>query len=142
MKKPLPPPLTPEQAQHKLKLQDSQTVLETAKENLRVLRETCPHQIVSNFDKYDPSVYCTICGEGFGWYCEKSPDHACHYFSEKGDHDKIKLVDGTLVDNPAATIDPDDVDYENDTDPLLNPYDASYENDDECLFCGAPDERK
>lgn len=66
------------------------------------------------------SAVCLGCGGYFGWRCKKSPDGACHYFSEDG---KIELVDGTTV-------------------PVAEGHAPDYETDDVCLFCGMPDERK
>ena len=60
------------------------------------------------------------CGKYHGWYCPKSPDHRCYYFTQAG---KVLMKDGTLEDPPP----------EHDTD---------YESDDWCVFCGSPDERK
>lgn len=73
-----------------------------------------------DLDWSDSSAYCLICNRRFGWRCPDSPDTACHYYTEDG---KVELIDGTLIDPPAD-------------------HDVEYETDDDCIFCGAPDERK
>ena len=35
----------------------------------------CSHHLVRDGE----SVCCQICGEDYGWWCPKSPDHKCHY---------------------------------------------------------------
>jgi len=30
---------------------------------------------------------CAICGQHFGWWCPKSPDHLCHYSKSEDDCD-------------------------------------------------------
>jgi hypothetical protein len=42
----------------------------------KLIRE-CNHLIVEMKDF--GGAYCDICGESFGWYCEKSPTKYCEY---------------------------------------------------------------
>jgi len=65
---------------------------------------------------------CDICEKDFGWWCDKSPDHVCHYFTEPYDakNGKVLLVSGKKIKPPAH----------------------KYESLDNCLFCGEPEERK
>jgi len=95
-------------------------------EDLHLIIKNCPHEFRELTPKQiknewmSESATCLICGTDFGWRCNKSPDHVCHYFSVDG---QIELFDGTKVNVPED-------------------HDSSYENDDECIFCGMPDERK
>ena len=91
--------------------------------------ESCTHALSHDSDTLfgDGRVWCEICDKNFGWYCSKSPDQSCHYFTEDS---KILLNDGTLVDVPR------------DEEDVGEPYNDKWETDDSCLFCGAPDERK
>ena len=41
----------------------------------KLIRE-CKHLIISSDWA---GAYCNICGESFGWYCEKSPTKYCEY---------------------------------------------------------------
>lgn len=90
--------------------------IKEAQKELDNLLCSCTHKIVNKHN----SAFCIICDSWFGWFCDESPDHSCHYFSENG---KVKLNDGTLVDIPED-------------------HDVDYENEDECIFCGQPEERK
>ena len=59
-----------------------------------------------------------------GWWCDKSPDNSCYYYSDEKDGSRIvELCNGTEVALPKE-LDPE------------------YETDDCCLFCGEPEERK
>lgn len=80
-------------------------------------KEHCIHEIKTS--KYE-SAECEHCESYFGWYCEVSPDHTCHYCSHEG---KVQLIDKTYVNTP-----PD--------------HSGDYETDDSCIFCGQPEERK
>jgi len=65
---------------------------------------------------------CDVCGKDFGWWCDKSPDHVCHYFTEPHDvkNGKVLLVNGKKI----------------------KPSVHKYESLSSCLFCGEPEERK
>ena len=90
---------------------------------LNQLEHDCKHNIFKRDIASDcTSAVCLVCGEDFGWWCPKSPDHLCHYYSENG---KIELQDGTKVDRPKDA-----------------PVSVKYETDDCCLFCHDPEERK
>lgn len=78
--------------------------------------KNCPHQIIKKFD----SSYCEICAKNFGWYCNVSEDHVCHYYSKNG---LIELINGKNI-------------------PVDDNHNAEYETEDECLFCHHPEERK
>jgi len=81
------------------------------------------------------SAECSVCEKNLGWYCGKSIDHVCHYFSveRRGNKRSIKLLDNTYVDVPPRII-------EEGVPP--EPHDPDNETDDECLFCGLPEERQ
>ena len=97
--------------------------------------EVCPHNIHYSIDLSwgeewpEGDCWCAVCDMHFGHYCPKSPDHACHYFSEDG---YVKLNTGETVPKPR---DPED-------DPKDYALSDSYETDDCCIFCGSPQERK
>ena len=90
------------------------------------ITSNCKHKIVKRDEKSDCTIaICSECGTTFGWWCPKSPDHACFYFTEVVQEQLfIKLVDGTLLP------------YKQDN------HDRQYETQDCCLFCGEPNERK
>jgi hypothetical protein len=69
------------------------------------------------------SCACAVCDKKLdGWWCDKSPDNVCHYFTT---HDgKVRLENGQLVDPPEGYTDFDDESY------------------DWCIYCGSPEERK
>lgn len=73
------------------------------------------------------SPYCNTCNNYMeGWFCPKSPDKMCYYYSEPTKVDGkfvIALRDGTSF-------------------PLGEFHLQDYETDDQCLFCGYPEERK
>lgn len=58
-------------------------------------------------------------------YCPDSPDHVCHYFTEKN-----SVVAGKVALIPAGFALP------------TQEIDPERETEDSCLFCGNPDERK
>jgi hypothetical protein len=68
---------------------------------------------------------CLVCDKTFGWWCPKSPDHLCHYFSNKG---KVELIDGTVINKPKNKY--------------TKVYTKEYETEDSCIFCGDSEERK
>lgn len=87
----------------------------------QVYQVLCAHEQVV---KKDDSAKCTECNCNLGWYCPKSPDHQCYYYSEEIAGKKfIVLNNDTKV-------------------PLPDDHNSEYETDDSCLFCGEPDERK
>ena len=102
------------------------------------LKSSCAHVIVCDDCKQHEctckdtewgtgSAKCGICGAYMcGWYCQKSPDHICHYSTEVDENGKrfTVLENGERCYMPVA--------YDN----------QDYENDDDCLFCHLPDERK
>lgn len=96
---------------HYLKINDSNLYYEKRKE--------CKHIVIQK----NESAVCDICEDHFGWHCPESPDHTCHYYTNR-DTGKIELLDGTVVDVPNPDHDP------------------HYETDDFCLFCHAPEERR
>jgi len=101
-----------------------------AKDAYQAKKDQCIHVVSYTEDSGNwdcGSAWCELCGEDLGWYCPKSPDHACHYFSEGG---KVKLAGGILVDIPEDCKDED------------GSYNPNWETDDCCLFCGSPEERK
>ncbi len=103
-----------------------------------LLKGRCWHEIVrrSRAPSSDgpDGARCVNCGDwgeigqDFGWYCEDSPDHLCHYFSTY-DYDKrrcsVKSVNGEVI-------------Y------LSKKHTRSkiQESRDWCIFCGEPEERK
>ena len=90
---------------------------------LNTLLANCQHKMVKTGSA---SVECKLCNVWFGWYCPKSPDHTCYYFSEKDKNGRyIDLLSGVRCYLPKN--------YE----PT-----AGYESDDWCIFCGSPEERK
>ena len=76
----------------------------------------CEHE----FDEKVLTAICLHCGNDFGWYCPKSPDHVCHTQCEvcKG---VITLLNG---------------------DDVATPFGDDEEGEETCIFCGSPDERK
>lgn len=93
----------------------------------------CQHKVqvqkkqIDDFD-YD-SPQCEKCKEDLGgWYCPDSPDHLCHYFSQKNraGEDVIYLLDGTEVN--MKSINPE--------------HQVKFETDDDCVYCHDPRERK
>lgn len=131
--KAIKPALTAEGEAFKLKLKALRVAADDAQEAVEAHEAQCPHQVYNN----DDHAFCAVCGFGFGWHCEKSPDHVCHYYSHYKDRTKVKMIDGSFADNPPAMPLPDP--EEQDPDWVYN---AKLENDDECLFCGYPNERK
>jgi hypothetical protein len=99
-------------------------------EEIRHLKSGCTHEVAVQKPRiirgvpYYSHASCMGCSEDFGWYCPKSPDHVCHYFS---DDDQVELITGIKVPIPVIE------DYD---------HDPKYETFDSCLFCGHPDERK
>lgn len=107
-----------------------------ANERLFALMEQCKHSVAVKdapkhvvlgtdweFDDWG-GVWCETCGKDLGWYCPDSPDHTCHYYSQRDETGCfVKLIDGTRH---------------------YLPYDHrwQFESDDCCLFCGEPEERK
>ena len=84
------------------------------------IRECRKHVIVPS----GSSAVCEVCAHDFGWYCPKSPDHTCYYYShEKNDRRVVDLINGKEHKLPEA-------------------YNHANESDDWCIFCGQPDERK
>lgn len=58
--------------------------LHEERNHLIALCEQLGHKIVPRDKKMLEELGCTsaickICQKDFGWYCEKSPDHYCHY---------------------------------------------------------------
>ena len=66
------------------------------------------------------SAACSICNKDFDWWCSKSPDNLCHYFTDS---------DGTVTLNNGKKVRPPK-------------HDIHYETSDCCLYCGNPEERK
>lgn len=80
---------------------------------LKAAKSKCKHKINKN-------GVCTRCGEDFGWWCPKSPDHVCHYYTLD---DEVPLIDGRRARAPKKH----------------NPF---HETGDSCIYCGEPEERK
>ncbi len=80
------------------------------------LKKSCKH----NVSKIKDSAWCSLCDRNLGWYCSKSKDKCCHYFSDNG---KIKLVTGEFINIPKN-------------------HDKYSESYDWCIFCHEPEERK
>lgn len=73
------------------------------------------------------SIRCTICKSHLGWWCPKSPDHHCHYFTSgmvNGEKFFVFLSNGFTYTFPQ------------------HPNVGESESEDQCLFCGHPEERK
>lgn len=122
------PELTPEQVLLKTKIAKAiEGVAKAKKKRDDIIASCTSHAMAHESDNYfgEGYAWCEVCGEHFGWYCPKSPDHGCHYFSDNG---IVTLNDGTTMQCPP------DEDGE--------PYSGDYETDDCCIFCGAPNERK
>jgi len=97
----------------------------------KILRGECWHEMKS---KVYGGAECKHCGYrgGYGktggqflcWYCPKSPDHICHYFS-KTDKSGNKYV---------VSVNKEKI--------ILKCYNPDHESSDCCIFCGDPEERK
>jgi hypothetical protein len=88
----------------------------------QILKNICPH---CQYKRSGDSKSCSDCNERMdGWWCDKSPDNSCYYFSEEKDG---KHVVG--LENGSQFILPAD-------------HDPEEESEDCCLFCGEPEERK
>jgi hypothetical protein len=93
----------------------------------QTIKITCAHKNLEKTE-YGGSV-CKDCGTHQGWYCPKSPDNRCYYFSHLGkiigrkSRRYVRLNNGTIYYLPEK-------------------YDGRNESDDWCIFCGAPEERK
>lgn len=89
----------------------------------KILYSLCSH----NHPKInkDDTPHCSFCNAPLdGWFCSKSPDNICHYFSIKENGQCfVELSNGKHFTLPQN-------------------HQKEYENDDECLFCGEPEERK
>ena len=117
------PTLGPEHLALTQKLEALGTAIGLLQQQIEDARATCTHAIAY---EEDGRSWCEVCGEDFGWACPKSPDHTCHYFSERvtpGMEPHVKLHNGGI-----AYLSSDH--YEED------------ETDDCCLFCHDPNERK
>jgi len=107
----------------KMSLQERRDRLDKLHKHIIMYNElirSCPHEL----QKVSESAWCRICGQYVGWWCPKSPDHLCYYYSESidGDNNKVRLADGTLIDIPER-------------------HNPDHESDDWCIFCGLPYER-
>jgi hypothetical protein len=102
-------------------------VNEFAREMESEIARRCPHIIVADSPGEEHTgAHCKICGRHYGWYCYKSKDHLCHYWTDRDREGYlyVKLADG-------------DTDYD-----LPKDYDAALHNQEYCIFCGEPEERK
>ena len=93
---------------------------------LKALRGECWHEIIEHGCG---RAVCINCEDGrswndWNWYCPKSPDHICHYYSTV-DHNGERYV---------GSINGEKI--------VLEDYDGKYETSDQCIFCGQPEERK
>lgn len=71
-----------EQKAYAKKIEDLRIYIRQTKEILHKLIKDCKHLIVCMEDF--GGAYCDICGESFGWYCEKSPVKYCEFVEESG----------------------------------------------------------
>ena len=124
MKK-MPPELTMEQVRYKLNIDQTRKKLRSLEEACRRLVAACPHYFPRDLEDQDDDAVCAVCGVNYGWYCEKSPDHTCHYWLEydvtgpETPNTKCKMLDGSLVEPP-----------------------YKWNDGETCMFCEGPDERK
>ena len=153
------PALTPEQQSYRdrlmllrVDLDTAERAVEPAKEKLKRATRNCPHVIYRvgwmPTTKSDPedsdcdSASCAVCGSDLGWWCPKSPDHTCHYFS-------IGSMRGScygsehLEDTP-FTYGMVYLRSGEGFGRFVRPpeHDMERESRDRCLWCGEPDERK
>lgn len=95
---------------------------------IRALK-SCWHEIEKDGDYGARCKYCDqgsssfYYGDKWGWYCPNSPDHQCHYFTQKDSNGKdyIETINGEKV--------------------IVN-IKHKHRSYDYCLFCGEPEERK
>jgi hypothetical protein len=70
-----------EQKAYAKKLQDLHDHIKSIQTIYDTLVKACKHLIVStDFG----GAYCDICGESYGWFCEKSPVKYCEYDKSSG----------------------------------------------------------
>lgn len=100
----------------KAAIKDLEAQIRGLKAEFHQIMLVCEHE----FDEKVLTAVCLHCGNDFGWYCPKSPDHVCHTQCEVL-HGDITLINGEKV----ATICADDE-----------------EGEEQCIFCGEYDERK
>jgi len=113
--------LTPEQNAHKSRIDALYASIGKLEDELTELIGQCRHVFDDGKDEFGHDMaQCLVCGESFGWYCPKSPDHVCHYWSNDG---WLVLIDGTEAMVPEG-------------------HDSTCESSDSCIFCGQPEERK
>lgn len=110
--------MTKEQEMLKVEIAAIKEQVRRAEIRLGQLTKRCTHLIE---ESPAHAAVCSICGSRFGWWCPKSPDHACHYHTEDG-HKMVRLIDGRSAELADDT--------------------EGQESDDWCLFCGDPEERK
>lgn len=96
-------------------VREKQAIIKAHQDELNDLIRECPHEFRDKM-----SAYCSICKRDFGWYCPKSPDHTCYYYSDNG---FVELRNGEKV-------------------PVPEGHDKRWESYDCCVFCNEPDERK
>lgn len=119
------PELTESQLAYKAELSSIQSAIKVLLKQHTEKKRQCPHAIAYEVDS---SAWCELCGEDFGWHCPSSPDHCCHYFSERtapGMEPVVKLNNGGTAFLSSEHSE-----------------NQAYETDDVCLFCGDPQERK
>jgi len=98
--------------------QERKNRVDELREELYRLIAECRHELLSA--QTCSIAVCPTCDKDFGWFCEKSPDGVCHYYTING---KVELLNGTLIDQPKG-------------------HDPDNESDDWCIYCGMPEERK
>jgi len=74
--------MNPEQKAYAKKISDLREYVNKVQGTLNKLIKECKHLIVEIKDF--GGAYCDICGESFGWYCEKSPTKYCEYDESSG----------------------------------------------------------
>lgn len=85
---------------------------------------SCPHDI----KQIQSKAACFICTRVFGWWCEESPDHVCHYKTLV--HPVTQTRGILLADGNFYPLD------------IKEDYDSSTETEESCLFCEKPLIRK
>lgn len=99
------------------------------KKTKRMLEGKCWHEIKEG--TYGRGT-CIICGSKrwFGWYCPKSPDHLCKYFSKYDEEKKLRFV--MSINGERIYL----------SEKYTKNYNEYTESEDECIYCWLPQERK
>ena len=73
--------MNPDQKAYSKKISDLRIYIRGIQDTLNKLIRECNHLIISSDWA---GAYCDICGESYGWYCEKSPVKYCQYDESSG----------------------------------------------------------